>query len=378
MSESIYVYDFLKENPQVRDSMLKYEWASIFTDKSIAKSVKAELRDIQKRELPLNDATLFFHKKETINAIIDGSYFIKDKMYHDILMLKFYTVIQLNMHIDSFDTYMYNVLSLISENIEYDLTLSLDDVKLISQDIANYCNRLRRKDELFHGLNIESYLIYVLSNYKVNLKDMHTTSNATSRSILSLVTIELLQSMKDVRQFNNMVSLLNDCDLQLTKFKSINEIHKAHDLRTEREVAKLTAVNGGKKFVYSTILMNIVKKHGFMLPVSSEAMIVRGKQHNNCVATYAERHKVWHEHDHDHLQRMKYCRILFTKTATVELSVVLFNDIIWFVDVIQYKGRFNANVDISQELIDLCLELAGKPAYIIKVLEVKDDSNKAQ
>jgi hypothetical protein len=170
--------------------------------------------------------------------------------------------------------------------------------------------------------------------------------------------------------------LIKDCDKPTIKFKSLNDVERAHDARTEREVQKLMKQKP-TTLLYHEDLVQVAAKYGFTLPASDVAMILRGKNHNNCVATYFDKHRspvrVAELADGYHTRTIS--RLFFTETATLELDIEYCSYGIVSTRVIQYKGRFNKDATRDKALIAFRITLVGMPAEVLVVRSVQDDED---
>jgi hypothetical protein len=147
---------------------------------------------------------------------------------------------------------------------------------------------------------------------------------------------------------------------------------RAHDARTEREVNELLK-RGGIELMYHPDLIALAAKFGFTLPKSNNDMIIRGKQHRNCVATYFDKHSSTIYIDTDEYVTKTASRLFFTKTATLELLIEYTSKCIVSTKMIQYKGHFNKDATCDDKLIAFRIALVGMPVEILAVRRVRND-----
>jgi hypothetical protein len=148
------------------------------------------------------------------------------------------------------------------------------------------------------------------------------------------------------------------------RYKSLNELQKAHDARTQKEEERILK-SEKHLFYYNTELKEIVERYGFKLPKSRAAMVVRGNQHHNCVATYADKHI---DYVFENTVSAKTL-ILFSDVATIELVCFIIYNKIVATEVRQCKGMRNKNMALTEDLIDMRIALTGKSIDILRVEE---------
>jgi hypothetical protein len=363
---SFSLYSYLKENPQLNGPKVNYNWTAILTDPTVPASVKTELNElIGHKFVTLTDAVLFWSGHVQLSRMLDeGKYITKRSgkrewckhqylVYPDAFASQFalmvYSYVQLESKDAAFYTqYVYNTIFAIDNNRE--LFCSFDNWT-IDKVHKLLTNRHKTSDRFAYSYFGNDYLS---DQYCFELYSW------IDEAFMARINHEQIQQ---VRQ------LILDCDKPGVKFKSINEVERAHDARTERTVAKLVE-NGGTKLEYHPDLIAVAEKFGFTLPDSDIAMIRRGKQHNNCVATYFAAHTSMVNAFIEPGETREVRRIFFTKDATLELSIEFCADGIVSTLMRQYKGRFNKDFKCDKALIAFRITLVGMPAEVLVVRRV--------
>jgi hypothetical protein len=372
MSYSLYTY--LKENPKLNSSKVTHNWATLLTDDSVSPSVKAELNELIKHKLiKLTDAILFWSDHVQRERMLDmgktvairGSkllfgvhhYAIYPEAFSSQFALLVYSYIQLHPEeAHEYASYVYNTIFRIES-----------DCKLFCEAQNWTINKITR---LFMSMN----------NKRHGGKRFCNAYFGDNICVTDVECAELYDWLDESfiarighGQVHTILQLLRDCDMPAVKFKSLNEIERAHDERTAREVAK--QLNARINLFYHPDLIAVVEKCGFTLPDSNVAMIKRGKAHYNCVATYFDKHcKSINQHQYEpKYQTYTVSRIFFTKDATLELSIEYNIFKIVSTKVIQYKGRFNRDIEWDEKLIALRITLVGMPTDILVVRKVTNE-----
>jgi hypothetical protein len=364
MSYSLYTY--LKENPRLNGPKVHYNWAALLTDPAVPASVKTELNELIGHKLvTLTDAVLFWSDHvQKLHMLDEGRYILKRGksewckhqylIYPDAFASQFalmvYSYVQLEPeHAERHIQYVYDTIFCIDNNRELFCSFDNWTVDKVRTLLTNRYSNSYRFAESYFG-----------NNY---LSDQHCFElhSWLDESFIARLNRDQIYQIKE---------LIKDCDKPAIKFKSINEVERAHDARTERAVAKLVE-NGGIKLEYHPDLITVAAKFGFTLPDSDIAMIKRGKLHNNCVATYFDKHtahipKLYNYPTHE------VSRLFFTPEATLELGIEFCDDCIISTRVIQFKGRFNKDFRCDKALIAFRITLVGMPTEILVVRRVSE------
>jgi hypothetical protein len=337
----MFAYEYLKENPKQRDVLVKEGWAQLFTNTDVPFSVKEELKELTANSLKLSDDVLYWHSIMLIDNIIDGRD-INISFLNSKWSLQLYTIIQkfdfLPLYVDKCKF----IISLFNNKFE----LTLEEL----EDCVDYTMTNTRYN------NVEQLICYTF------LK----RSDISSPSCLILLqhcTFNLIKKLDNIRQITRVIELLNDVDPHTELFDSINDVERAHDARTERMTQDLIVKVGEKEFAYNEEFVAIAKEHGFIVPGGPLALVKRGAQHHNCVATYADKHKTFGYSYHT-LQR-----ILFTTTATLEIVFHIRHTIIVSTSISQFKGMYNKDKDLDVSISKLQVAYTGKPVSILCIKE---------
>jgi hypothetical protein len=360
MSYSLYTY--LKENPRLNGPKVNYNWSALLRDNAVPASVKAELNElISHKIVTLTDAVLFWSDLvQQLRMLDDGvvktvrggkrewlmhSYPIYPDAFSSQFALTVYSYSQLEPEAVN----MQNIYKeIFNRDNERELFCSaqnwtIDKVRELCKDTTMY------RDKFTH--------VYLNNKWPLTDADCYTLWPILDESFLMRITGEQLRQVKQ---------LIQDVDTPAIKFKSLNELERAHDERTDREVAKI-AKDGLIMLEYNPRLVELATTHGFTLPESNLVMIKRGKQHNNCVATYFNKHRHWSDVELPAGHTVACSRVFFTETATLELSIEYSSDCIVSTNVLQYKGRFNKDATRDKALIAFRIALVGMPAEILAI-----------
>lgn len=362
-------YNWLKEDPQTRDPLLRFNWASLMTDDSVPVSVKQELKDIEHEGIPYNDAYLYWHQDMVMKHMLD---MIHPDIQYDTCVwesdipIHLYSIIQ---HAVGEPTYEYTKdtcfkIMLLLNICTAHIKLTFNEVKEV---VKAGVYELQNKNDLYrlHARRDDpSNILYQLI-LKV-LTGIESTRVFGDTVMLKMCELSLIRSIRDMNQFNRVSNMLRDVDFDGVKFKSINAIERKHDERTEHEVQKLMSVHADTKYVYTAELEQIVKDCGMLLPVGPSALVIRGKQHSNCVATYDQTHSDTINWKDDVIER-NISRLFFDKDGTLELQITHMYGLITSTQIRQYKGRYNKDIDDKRMVNRLRIALTGKPISIMAV-----------
>jgi len=345
-----FAYDYLKAQPQERYDLIRSNWTVLFMDASVPEVIKRELRDLALHDIPLTDTVLYWNKEYIMKTMMESKTlpFISLDVYTKPWAEYLYTLVQLERAVPLYALQFMAVLPTSLLDMPVDIQLV---EKIYNFVYKNYGHNISRSIEQF-----SSVLVSVLSTV-----EMQGMDNKLCEVILKHCDHTLVKSFSRRDQIKRVAELLNDVDDHDHLFKSINEIERAHDARTERAAKELMAVHKGKGFAYNKELKDMVKQYGFFLPSSPEALVKRGQQHSNCVATYNNKHSNPASNGHT------VSRIFFTKEATLELSIECMHNVIVSTTVLQYKGRYNKDVERGKELTALRINMVGAPIDLISV-----------
>jgi hypothetical protein len=358
------VYSFLQSNAALHDKLIKFDWQDLFTTAGVPWAVKQELRDICKqfKDHEINDAVLYWYEQQVLRDKILGMPFIPydSSIWHTKWLLYCYTLIQQEkVRIDKCQKFL---LDASVENVIIDI---VPDFDLAARTLHAYETTLNP--------NSISALFYALCSYNANTETIrHAFRHVTYSSILSILkycSIDMLKRLPvDHNDMMSLVDLLRDCDLPVKKFNSRNEIAAAHDARTERETKRLLSTVDNIQYHYEEEFIKIVHDNHLLLPKSPATLVIRGEQHHNCVATYAD--------SHTHFVKRGVCsRIIMSLDATLELVFEVEHEVIVSTVVRQYKGAYNKNKEITQDITNMRVALTGQPYTILFIQKegIKND-----
>lgn len=363
MSEATFVYDYLKENPQERDALLKNNWQSAL--KGMSDTAQREFLELQKMGININDAVLFWSMLY-ITALIIGN------KVHDVFPTRPEYVKLYNLFYNAYVADgVVRDLRLISEML-FVVNTSPNEISNIAYFIDDIDTALLFYKHLYgrpyslHTSISHAIVISVLYPVTVTRPFYHSTAVG-----LDYFTKRLLREVySNALNSFDIDDLLRDVPFPINgkRYDSFNEIEKAHDKATEIKVAEqLAKIDKEKRFIYDQRLVEIVRKYNYDLPKNREWFIKRGVQHSNCVGTYVSRHMstvVYSEID---------CRkpmLIYNDSTTCELLIMSAYGKTYAVVPDQYKGRFNKDVKKPEGLFKLCAELTGLEIDIINVKEV--------
>jgi len=357
-------YDFLKENPQLRDAQLKYNWSELFLNSDTPYSVKQELKELQMITLDIDDAILYWHQQYIYQCLFsNNSVMFHNDIWKSFWLKQLYSIVQHNNFNSDIIKACFNFI--IHIDVDYnDVEFSLEQTAGILT--KGYLNKARPD---FLSKNIICYLCGI---DRTNLTEYQCRTLITTCT-LNLITKLCNPSCADHQGYNatliDVYQLIEDTGLQTAsdfkKFHSLNAIQKMHDDRTDREVAKLMENVGDMHYMYHPNYETLVKQAGFILPKGPASLIERGKQHRNCVGTY---------NDKCTQEAMNNCtvmRLLFSRTATIELRLECMHDIIVSTKIEQSKGVGNKNIEVTPEFTNLRVALTGQPISILNLKVVK-------
>jgi hypothetical protein len=371
MSYSLYTY--LKENPRLNGPKVNYNWSALLSDDNVPASVKAELNELIKHKIvTLTDAVLFWSDYVMLQRMCDEGKLVRT---HDG---KYKTAVhEYPIYPDAFSSQFalmcYSYFQLEPEKADakyiYDTVFAFDAERELFcmftdwtiDKIRQLCE-LKQASSRYSSLRNNRFARCYLENEYVDDKDCRFMCTLFDESFMSRITTEQLIYAKQ---------LISDCDKPTVKFKSMNDIERAHDARTEREVIELSK-KGATRLIYHPDFTAVAEKYGFTLPPTNISMIARGKQHNNCVATYYDKHtkKVAMYMTSGDTETLS--RIFFTDTATLELIIEYSKDCIVSTTMQQFKGRFNKDATRNKQLIAFRIALVGMPKEVLEVRRMPD------
>jgi len=338
-------YDYLKENPQLRHQLIQTGWADLFTDSNTPYAVKEELKEIMLYDTTPSDSLLFWHQYYKMYQLTENDRFkLESYVWSSPWLEQLYTVIQQD--VESFNN--YNLIKacwrviINMDTVTCAYRCILDEVKMVISLMSNYV-----------GVTHSICIVYAMINIPFTSSGKYSKDYAL---ILKCCTPRLIRSLRTEQQLNNVYDLLSDTTHVIGHvFDSINEIQRVHDERTEREVEALMKTCEGKSYVYDDTFRAIVEKHNMFLPLGPSSLVERGKQHHNCVGTYDARHLSNLSHD----GKGEVMRLIFSKTATIELKVQASHGLIVSTEVGQCKGQNNKNIEHTEDLTRLRIDLVG-------------------
>jgi hypothetical protein len=364
----MFAYDFLKENPQSRDKLIKDDWVTL--SRIAPPMVLKELKDLTKLNVPLSDAVLFWHKEWLLREVMRVDDKHPDEFQIVIWRSKYieqtYNLIQrLDVLVDNAYTFLIHI-------PEWFIGLNITDKELL--DILNCMTRTNINADLMNAVNI-------LFNLRCNVKNVHLSVNVKSR-LLDVCTPHLLASFESSEQLHKVSDLLSDIPAsEQKKYKSINEIEAHHDRLAEEKVQKLLKERVVRRYTYNRTFAQCAEECGLRLPQSEADLVRRGAQHNNCVGTYNSRHTCNNFNEEGTLSyhSVELTRVMFTDEATVDMSFYLRHGRIISTTVKQYKGKYNKDLPIPETLSWFQGRITGELSDIlyIEVEVVQDDQDKA-
>jgi hypothetical protein len=365
MSYSLYSY--LKENPRRNGPKVGYNWAALLNDDTVPQSVKTELRELIKhRIITLTDAILFWSDHVQMLRMTDvGEYRLnRGKQVwcvHDYPLYKEFD--------SQFALTVYSLAQLEPDNateyatLVYKTIFSNESRRTLFCQLPNWTVAKVKQVITRMSYRLDDPCAYVYyGNTQLRDEEVSELYTWLDDTLLRVINRDQLREIKQ---------LIKDCDQPTEKFRSLNEIERAHDARTERTVAKMEAENK-TLLVYNSELVKVAKQYGFTLPESNLDFVKRGRQHNNCVATYFGKHTAMRMPTRE-AETHEVSRLFFTDSATLELGIEYCDKGIISTHVIQYKGRFNRDAQRDNALIAFRITLVGMPVEVLVVREVSND-----
>lgn len=355
MSYSLFSY--LKENPRLNGPKVNYNWTALLTDVETPASVKTELKELLAYNcVTLSDAVLFWSDHVQVLRMTDTGVYkiISGKSRWCKHKYAIYPEFE-----SQFALTMYSLIQLDPDNASRYANIVYKDVFSMPYNCVLYTRLTNWTVDKARALFSCSHNVVGTAYYNNS-----NLSNNDCYDLYDWLDEEFMARIKP-DQIREVKQLLNDCDRPTVKFKSMNDVERAHDIRTEREVVKLTQ-KGITALSYHIELIKVAAQYGFTLPHDNVSFIKRGKQHSNCVATYYTT-QITHIMNNNEVRR-----IFFTADATLELSIEYSAQGIISTRALQYKGRFNKDFELDNNVIGLRIALVGLPANILVVREVQD------
>jgi hypothetical protein len=188
------------------------------------------------------------------------------------------------------------------------------------------------------------------------------TDEHTHYKVRALVPYFTPSSLRRVKDLDKAVDAVRDTPVPDNRFSSLKEAVRAHDKWAEEDLKRRLEEdkNLTVPFKYREELLDIVQRHGWRLPETPFAMLVRGREHRNCVASYASTQGAAFLDGLFHL-------VLFTEDKSAELVFSLHKGRIEAGKAAQCKGKFNRNLP-ADGLQDILEELTGREEDIVKVM----------
>ena len=390
-----FAFDYLKANPQIRDRLVKHEWSSLFVDPEVPYSIKQELKEIQLMSVELSDAVLFWHRWiKVLNLTEDATPHYNRRgrriqvqpiemsvnMWRSHWLDQAYTYIQLT-DIDDLKTQVvFCMLLSIREHClhirltqkEFEQFIIAFQNMIVASSMSNVYAKTVKVSEVVSTV-VNNNLVYALLLNVFTLgRTKYTPHSGRNLNKLEYLyrfcSQDFLRTIQSQEQAERVAELLMDVDHDSIErpFESINEIQRAHDARTELETKKLLEEKGDYMFIYHNTFEEIVKRFGFLLPSGPNTLVIRGQQHHNCVATYSEKHTREAPHNAGVVSR-----VILSREATLELSFDISFGKIVSTNILQYKGAYNKNLDVTLPLVDMRIALTGQEASVLNIKQVR-------
>jgi hypothetical protein len=346
-------YDFLKSNPRQNAKRMQCGWRELFADKDCPGGVKQELLELDKLTDDISDAVLYFHQKFVIRKFTNPTERFEDRqftsrIYHKRYMEAMYSFVQLHPEYEPMIVEIF-----LKGNVSTEIYPILEE--LTNKElwlVIDFCVSARYEPgvvPIIHALN-PACLEAVGRN------------NVLGRQLFTYMTLDFIRSTAPLTLYRAQEMFRDVPEPPANaKYKSLNEIERAHEAQTEEAVSRLLAMTPAK-IVYDKRFVDIIEANGFKLPATRNDLIKRGALHHNCVATYSDRHV--HYADYGPM-----CRLIFTHDGTAELRIHIKHGLIVCVEVPQFKGMRNADIDQSPELTQIRIGLTGQPMEILRVSE---------
>jgi hypothetical protein len=356
----IFCIDFIKENPTVRDAMIKSNWLAL--EQVAPTSVKAELRELVSFNIPITDGVLFFHKlylmKKLEHEISKPEKEYRKSLYEwrklDTVLKrplnwsakvidKLYTLVQRE------DVNEENALKVIIGTTNWSL---LEELKLA--ELEKICNAAYN---LAETTETELVVTFIINNALHN-----RMPNADIVNLLYKVCeLDFVRELQP-DSILNFTSIIHDVDIPEVKIDSMNKLEALHDARSERLSKEMLKEHSDKVYRYNPDFEAIVKECGLLLPKEPATLVIRGQQHSNCVGTY--------NNIQTSLGDLGCRRLIMTTDATCELDIHIRHEVCVGTTVQQYKGRYNKNLPVPESVTKLQIALAGKPRELFLCSEV--------
>jgi hypothetical protein len=345
-------YEWLKEEPRVRAKLLDNDWRNLFQDMNVPVGIKQDLLSFYKLGTPYNDANLYWFDQWMLGIFTGVTSGITDKamkgmLSHQRLCNSFYTVIQENQLMES-----------LVNNLFFAIAAEAAGTSSIVLDELTHKEFLRMIDTFGKRGQRMSYLSLLL--YAV--RDV-IDSSMSNDILFYAMSLDFIRTA-DASTIRHAMELLRDVDIPplSARFNSLNEVQAEHDRRTDEAVKKLLK-DKPDVYIYHETFLEIAKAHGFKIPANSNDFIERGAKHHNCVATYRDKHCCNTLRSANGYGTMS--RLIFASAATVELWFQIAYHKIFSISIQQCKGAYNRDVPLSEELIDLCIDMTGKPVNVL-------------
>jgi hypothetical protein len=360
----MFAYDYLKENPQVRDKLFKEEWSTLFLDPDLPFNVKKELEEVQRITSQPTDAVLFFYKRYLMFRILNEGEVVFVNSF------KSHWAEQLYLEWLNADTKDKDRIA--DKSMHFLCSISAEDylckIHLRSDEIHTLVHRCFLNREA----STQRLIVSALIPSSIDQAWLLTAKQAGL--LLERCTVRLIRTLVSQYQLNEVSQLIEDTDEGII-FNSINEIHKAHDARIVRETESLIKKHGGKSYKYSKELAHIAEKCGFFLPTGPTALVERGRKHNNCVGTYESKHISAQVPARDSRNGAVMERLFFDVDATLHLNIVISHHRIVSTEVQQYKGKNNKDKERQENLTELRCALVGHSPDILRVEVINNDND---
>jgi len=372
-------YNYLKENPQLRHEQVTFDWHSLFTDPDTPYSVKEELKEIQSITATPTDSQLFWHQHMVMYRMLeDEKFHLDDYIWSSHWLEQLYTIMQQR---DEFTQQFADIC--------WRIILSIDttscNVKLSLKEVQKVINIYNERG--YHGRSpsLSEACIMVICDFDRNTYTYSRIDNKICAILFRRCTMRFIRSISTCGRLIDICDMLSDTDEQVNpetgvarQFDSINEIQRIHDERTERETAKLMASCAGKHYSYMVAFKELIEEHNFFLPLGPGSLVERGKQHHNCVGTYDNKHlsNLTYTSEPEEAKNIngKVMRLIFSKTATIEVHFEVRHGLIVGTSIGQCKGQNNQNKELTEDLTNLQIALTGRSCTILRI-EKREEYN---
>jgi hypothetical protein len=366
----MFLYDYIKENPQQHDKLVKNCWKDIEIQSPMMEAEMLFFQSINH----FSDAAMFWHKELVkYHAIYDQT--LNDQDIEGMMQSKWTEYLYLYYLNDPAQgterrEQLLNMWMKIAEKGKSNYSKTEYSKEVIKFMIDTFVKEW--EDRRYRWGTIEAdiqqmYIKYLLPGVYISpVGAMQYLETFTERFIMS--------NLRDETNRRHVESLLNDCDRSLItgKIDSMNELDRIHDATTEVHIKKMLATASGRKYKYTDEFLDIVKKHRFSLPDSRAALVERGERHSNCVGTYHDRHLM---NPHESNRKYSLTRIVFSSNFTMELFIYIAYSIIVGVEINQYKTKYNKSEEPPVNAYGIGIDLTGLPATTIEVWEEKEEQD---